>query len=92
MEFNGVNPIQSKVAAIRQASMQRKRRLQGEEARYTVILHSARKKLDISINEYCLADTVHKLSSNRSSVPGWCYASRSISAQGLAFRDSPSTT
>ena len=60
----------------RQAFVARKKRLQGEEARYTLILHSARKQLDITINEYCLADTVHKLSSNRSSVPGWCYASK----------------
>ena len=59
-----------------QAFVQRKKRLQGEEARYTLILHSARKALDITINEYCLADTVHKLSGNRSTVPGWCYASK----------------
>src|SRR5450631_1094490 len=60
----------------RQAFVQRKKRLAGEEARYTLILHSARKALDITINEYCLADTVHKLSGNRSTVPGWCYASK----------------
>ena len=53
-----------------------KRRLQSEEARYTLVLHSARKKLNTTINEYCLADSIHKLSSNRSSVPGWCYASK----------------
>ena len=55
---------------------QRNKRLQSEEARYTLILHSARKKLGITINEYCLADTIHKLSGNRSSVPGWCYKSK----------------
>jgi hypothetical protein len=60
----------------RDAWQQRKKRLQGEEARYTMILHSARKALDITINEYCLADTIHKLSGNRSTVPGWCYASK----------------
>jgi hypothetical protein len=60
----------------RDAWQQRKKRLQGEEARYTLILHSARKALDITINEYCLADTIHKLSGNRSTVPGWCYASK----------------
>jgi hypothetical protein len=60
----------------RQAFVQRKKRLAGEEARYTLILHTARKQLDISVNEYCLADTVHKLSGNRSTVPGWCYASK----------------
>jgi hypothetical protein len=54
----------------------RRKRLQAEEARYTLVLHSARKELDITINEYCLADTVHKLSGTRSPVPGWCYASK----------------
>ncbi len=52
------------------------KRLQSEEARYTLVLHSARKKLGITINEYCLADTIQKLSGNRSLVPGWCYASK----------------
>ena len=64
------------LAGQHQAFVQRKKRLQGEEARYSLILHSARKTLDITINEYCLADTVHKLSGNRSTVPGWCYASK----------------
>ena len=64
------------LAGQHQAFAQRKKRLAGEEARYTLILHSARKQLDITINEYCLADTVHKLSGNRSTVPGWCYASK----------------
>ena len=65
-----------RIAERKEAIVQRRKRLQGEEARYTLILHSARKALDITINEYCLADTVHKLSGNRSTVPGWCYASK----------------
>ena len=73
------------VSEQQQAFVQRKRRLQGEEARYTLILHSARKHLDITINEYCLADTVHKLSSNRSSVPGWCYAAKEHLGATLGF-------
>ena len=36
--------------------------MQTEEARYTLVLYSARKELGISIHQYCLADTVHKLS------------------------------
>jgi uncharacterized membrane-anchored protein len=40
-----------------QAQTERKTRLQSEEARYTVILHYPRKKLGMTINEYCLADT-----------------------------------
>ncbi len=54
----------------------RKKKLQPEEARYTLVLHSARKKLELTINEYCLADSIHKLSGNRSTVSGWCYASK----------------
>ena len=68
-----------------QAQTQRKTRLQSEEARYTVILHHPRKKLDMTINEYCLADTAHKLSSTRSMVPGWCYASKEHLAESLGF-------
>lgn len=66
-------------------SKERNKRLQSEEARYTLVLHSARKKLGITINEYCLADTIHKLSSNRSSVPGWCYASKAHLGTSLGF-------
>src|SRR6185503_18248138 len=76
MQHISLNSAASKIAHDREAFVQRKKRLQGEEARYTLILHSARKALDITINEYCLADTVHKLSGNRSNVPGWCYASK----------------
>jgi hypothetical protein len=57
------------------AQGERKTRLQSEEARYTVILHHPRKTLGMTINEYCLADTVHKLSSSRSMVPGSADAS-----------------
>lgn len=72
-------PFQEKIQQLEQqqkAARDRKRRLQGEEARYTLILHSARKVLDISINEYCLSDTVHKLSSSHSPIPGWCFAAK----------------
>jgi hypothetical protein len=68
-----------------QAHGERKTRLQSEEARYTVILHHPRKKLGMTINEYCLADTVHKLSGTRSMVPGWCYASKEHLAESLGF-------
>jgi CRP-like cAMP-binding protein len=68
-----------------EANSRRKTRLQSEEARYTVILHHPRKKLGMTINEYCFADTVHKLSSGRSMVPGWCYASKEHLAESLGF-------
>lgn len=67
------------------AHLQRKKRMQAEEARYTLVLHSARKSLGISIHEYCLADSVHKLSGSRSPVPGWCYASKEQLGKSLGF-------
>jgi hypothetical protein len=86
----GMKPISVDYARQRlngqqQARAERKTRLQSEEARYTVILHHPRKKLGMTINEYCLADTVHKLSSSRSVVPGWCYASKEHLAESLGF-------
>jgi hypothetical protein len=36
-------------------------RLQGEEARYALALHSASRELNLTINEYCVADTVYIL-------------------------------
>lgn len=67
------------------AFQQRKKKMQAEEARYTLVLHSARKTLQITINEYCLADTIHKLSGSRSPVPGWCYASKEQIGKSLGF-------
>lgn len=69
----------------RQDYADRRKRLQGQEARYTMILHSARNQLDLSITEYCLADTIHKLSSTHSPVPGWCYASKQHLADNLGL-------
>ena len=74
-----------RLAQGREAAVQRKKRLQGEEARYTTILHSARRQLELSVVEYCLADTVHKLSGTHSAVPGWCYASKEQLAYGLSL-------
>jgi hypothetical protein len=76
---------QQRFARQEQAHKERKTRLQSEEARYTVILHHPRKQLGATINEYCLADTVHKLSGSRSMVPGWCYASKEHLADSLGF-------
>lgn len=56
-----------------------------DEARYTLILYPVRKKLDISIAEYCLVDSVHKLSNARSSIAGWCVASKEDLGQSLGF-------
>ena len=43
---------------------------------YTVILHEAKVKLGLTVNEYVLADSVHKLSGNASATRGWCHASK----------------
>jgi hypothetical protein len=67
------------------ARVERKSRLQSPEARYTVILHYPRKQLGITVSEYCLADAVHKLSSSRSNVPGWCFASKEHLGESLGF-------
>ena len=50
---------------------------------YTTILHSARKELQLTTNEYVLADTVHTLSSSRSRISGWCYASKKYLGESL---------
>ena len=44
--------------------------------RYTVILWDAVRQLDLTIEQYVLADSIHKLSTAHSPVPGWCYASK----------------
>src|ERR1044071_5782062 len=80
-----VDHARQRIGQQQQANAERRTRLQSEEARYTVILHHPRKKLGMTINEYCLADTVHKLSSSRSMVPGWCYASKEHLAESLGF-------
>jgi hypothetical protein len=48
-----------------------------ESPKYTTVIHSVRIALDLSLNEYCLADIIYNLSNNPSSrFPGWCYASK----------------
>jgi hypothetical protein len=76
MDRISLNHASTRLSHQQAAAAEQKKRLQGEEARYTMIFHHARRQLDISIHEYCLADTVNKLSGNRSHVPGWCYASK----------------
>ena len=43
---------------------------------YSVVLRNALHELDLSGDEYLMADTIHKLSGTHSKIPGWCYASR----------------
>lgn len=63
------------VERVRKAAQERDQ-FRGEDARYTLVLHSVRRKFNLTNNEYVLADTIHKLSSNHSQVPGWCWASK----------------
>ena len=44
---------------------------------YTTIIHQAREKLGLSLNEYAVVDIIYQLQNNpNSSHPGWCYASK----------------
>lgn len=52
--------------------------------KFTTIIHSVRKELDISLYEYMVADMVFKLSSNPDSkVKGWFYGSRKYIADTI---------
>lgn len=77
---------ENKLLQQQQAATQKRKRFQSEEARYTLVLHKGRKELGITINEYCLADSIHKLSRNpRSPVLGWCYATKGHLAKSIGF-------
>ena len=54
-------------------------------ATYTTIIHQVRNRFGLSITEYCVADTIHKLSSGEKSrkLGGWVYASKQTLADGL---------
>lgn len=48
-----------------------------QQLSYTLILHQIRKKLGLSLMEYCIADSIYHLSNNpKNKVQGWCYASK----------------
>jgi len=58
----------------------------GQKPRYTTILHEGRISLGLSVNEYCVADSIHKLS--HSSRYSWCEMKRQemASFHGLTGR------
>src|SRR5687768_6752711 len=59
-----------------------------EQPRYTLILHQTRKRLGLSLMEYCVADSIYHLSNNPTSkVPGWCFASKETIAEFLSTTD-----
>lgn len=52
--------------------------------RYTMILHQAREKLDLSVNTYIVVDSIHKLSSSHPSFP-YCVMSKADLAAFLGL-------
>lgn len=55
--------------------------------RYAVFFYDVRRDLDLSANEYLLADLVHNLSGDKSRYPGWCYASRGHLARMIGLSE-----
>lgn len=48
-----------------------------EQPKYTTIIHTVRINLDLSCNEYCVADMIYHLSNNPvSKIQGWCFAAK----------------
>ena len=59
-----------------------------ETPKYTTILHEIRIALGLSVLEYCVADTINRLSTNtKSKIPGWCYASKVFLGKGLGITE-----
>jgi hypothetical protein len=54
--------------------------------RYTVIYHPIREELGLSLTEYCIIDSIHKLSTLRSEYP-WCSKSKRNLAKFLGFTE-----
>lgn len=55
-----------------------------EQINFTTINHVARIKMGLSLVEYCLADLIYNLSNSpKSSIPGWCYASKKTLSKNL---------
>jgi hypothetical protein len=50
---------------------------------YTTIIHSARKELQLTCNEYCIADYINKYAFNANNKLGWCFASKETIATDL---------
>lgn len=56
--------------------------MEQQQTKYTTILHNVRETLDLSLLEYCVADTIYKLSSNpKAPILGWCNASKDTMAK-----------
>jgi len=55
---------------------------------YTLVIHQARTKMNITINEYCVADSIYHLSNNpASTIKGWCFATKNAIANFLGLTE-----
>jgi hypothetical protein len=53
---------------------------------FTNIYHRSRRNLGLTVNEYCIADSVYHLATNpESTKKGWCYMSRGSMAEEFGF-------
>lgn len=61
--------------------------MENKTPKYTTIIHKIRIQLDLTCNEYCVADIIFSLSNNPDAgIKGWCYATKETIASfmGLA--------
>jgi Mn-dependent DtxR family transcriptional regulator len=56
-----------------------------QKLRYTTILHEARMKLGLTMEEYAVCDLIHHLQSNPKNTTLWCYASKEYIAETLGI-------
>lgn len=56
-----------------------------EGTKYTTILHEVRKKFRLTNDEYCLADTIHKMS-NRVDFP-WCIEEKEVLGKSIGVSE-----
>ena|ERR1700694_944986 len=66
------NEIGEKIAV----RSRQKKRFEAKKPKYMTLLWEVYDRLDVTIHEYILADSIHKLSSSASPVAGWCVASK----------------
>jgi hypothetical protein len=52
---------------------------------FTIVRHAAHIKLGLSLNEYCVADTIYHLSHNSANDLGWCYKSKENMGRDLGL-------
>ena len=53
---------------------------------YSLVLHDIRIKLNLSLNDYCVADSIYHLSANpHNKMQGWCYMGRENMAKMLGL-------